>query len=138
LSIRDIAIEQVEPYAGGDMARCACEGPHIIVKPDAATTLGMAFHELATNSAKHGAFSAVDGRVQLSWTTDGKGVDRRLRLCWREFGGPTVNTPARRGLGTRMLEHGLAIELGASAELQFHPTGLWYALTAPLASVESP
>jgi two-component sensor histidine kinase len=137
LSLRDIAVEQVGPYAGDDMRRCTCDGPNIVVQPEAATALGMAFRELATNSAKDGAFSSATGRVQLSWTIEGEGASRHLALCWREFGGPAVKAPRRRGLGSRMLEQGIAIELGGRAELRFHPAGVWYSLTAPLASIES-
>jgi PAS domain S-box-containing protein len=137
LSVREVATEQVAPYAGASLARCSIDGPSFILKPSAAVALGMAFHELATNSAKYGAFSVPTGRVTLSWKAEGKEADRRLTLCWREFEGPLVNPPQRRGLGSRMLEHGLALELGGRAELTFHRTGIWYSLVVPLPLVES-
>jgi two-component sensor histidine kinase len=41
-------------------------GPEVRVTSGTAVVLGMAFHELATNAAKHGAFSIPTGRVRLS------------------------------------------------------------------------
>ncbi len=136
VSLREIAAEQVAPYTGIGQ-RCTFDGPAFLVRPSAAVALGMTFHELATNSAKYGAFSVPDGRVELAWAIEPGSTGRRLTLYWREFGGPPVDPPQRRGLGSRMLEQGLAHELRASAELRFARTGVEYRLLAPLASVEA-
>lgn len=136
VSLREIAAEQAAPYLGSSR-RCTLDGPAFLLRPGAAVALGMIFHELATNSAKYGAFSVPEGRVELAWTIEPGKTGRRLTLFWREFGGPPVEPPQRRGLGSRMLEHGLANELRGRAELQFDRTGVIYTLAAPLASVEA-
>ena len=135
LRLRDVGVEQVTPFVSGDSARCTFRGPELQLKEKAAVNVAMTFHELATNSAKYGAFSAPDGRVEVSWITEGHGATGRFRLCWREFGGPRVIRPPRRGLGSRLVEQALPGELAAHAELCFHKTGVWYSLDAPLASV---
>ncbi len=108
--------------------RVRLEGPaRVRIGPREAQALALALHELATNALKHGALSAPGGRVALLWrTAEAPGSDR-IALDWTESGGPPLaGPPARRGFGTRLLERGLARDLGAGAEveLDFAPTGL--------------
>ena len=42
-------------------------GPDIALPARDAELLSMAFHELATNAVKHGALSAKDGRIYITW-----------------------------------------------------------------------
>jgi two-component system CheB/CheR fusion protein len=135
--LRDLLLEEAEPYANG-ADRVAIEGPDVKLTPSASLALGMAFHELATNAAKYGALSVPAGRVQVQWqVADGDG-ERRLRLEWRESKGPTVVPPKRRGLGSRLIERGLAHQLNGAAQLHFEPTGVHFSLDAPLALIEVP
>jgi len=80
----------------------------------------MAFHELATNAAKYGAFSNDTGTVHVRWTVE----PGRLKLCWEERGGPAVGEPQRRGFGLRLVEYGLAREISGKVSLDFRPEGL--------------
>jgi two-component sensor histidine kinase len=111
-----------------DPARCRIEGPEVRLSPKTALSLTMAFHELATNAVKHGAWSTPQGRLAVTWTAGGG----RLHLEWRETGGPPVSPPARRGFGSRLIERGLAAELDGLAELRFDPGGLVCVIDAPL------
>jgi two-component sensor histidine kinase/PAS domain-containing protein len=102
--------------------RFTVEGPAVHLDSKRALALGMGFHELATNAAQYGALSNATGTVAISWeiAPDGKS----LKLTWRESGGPQVAHPARRGFGLRLIEHGLARELGGMVRLDFAPGGL--------------
>jgi two-component sensor histidine kinase len=94
------------------------------LSPAQAQTLSLALHELATNAAKHGALSGVNGRVVVTCQEEPGG---RIDLQWIESDGPPIaETPTQRGFGTRLLEQALARDLGASAavELRFAPNGL--------------
>ena len=77
------------------------DGDDLKLGPVMAVTLGMAFHELATNAAKYGALSASGGRVRVAWRTCAHG---RLHLEWQEMDGPPVLPPRRRGYGSRLIE----------------------------------
>ncbi|HEY5722110.1 MAG TPA: HWE histidine kinase domain-containing protein [Allosphingosinicella sp.] len=110
--------------------RIMIEGPDLVLSPKAAVSLVMALHELGTNAAKYGALSAPSGRVTLGWrVADGE----RLRLEWRERGGPAVTAPGQRGFGFRMIERALASDLAGSARIAFEPEGLVCGIDAPLA-----
>jgi len=118
-NLSDVVWRALKPY---DTMRCTVEGPPIRLAPKRALALGLAFHELATNAAKHGALSTGTGRVKVCWNTDPE--TGRLKLCWQETGGPQVSSPERKGFGLRLIERGLSHELSAQVRLQFPPEGV--------------
>lgn len=118
--------------ANGDAGRIGLFGPPIRLGPNAAVTLNMAFHELATNAMKYGALSARAGRVDIEWALDDGAGD--ITIDWRESGGPAVAMPTRRGFGSRLIEHGLPREMDGEAHLTFLPSGLWCHLRLPLST----
>jgi PAS domain S-box-containing protein len=108
--------------------RVEIEGPDLLLSPKTAVSLGMAVHELCTNALKYGGLSVPEGRVEVRWRIE----DGRLKLVWRERGGPEVREPETRGFGTRLIERGLAAELGGTATIAFERQGLVCAVDAPL------
>lgn len=129
-SLGEIVRKAVEPFC--DKSRYLASGPEIRLNPRTAVAMALAVHELATNASKYGAFSNPDGRVSIEWSND----DGRFSLIWRETGGPPVAQPSRHGFGSRMIERGIAAELGGTAELDFARTGLVFRITAPMPSPE--
>ena len=103
-------------------ARFKVEGPAVHLDTKRALALGMVFHELASNAAKHGALSNADGLVKVTWTLEPDG--KLLKLCWEEEGGPRISQPQRRGFGLRVIENGLAREISGKVTLNFRPQGL--------------
>jgi two-component sensor histidine kinase len=133
-SLRDLLLQELEPYGTGDTARFVIEGPDLVVKPKAALTLGMAFHELATNAAKYGALSKPAGQVRVEWEVVSASAARGLRLKWTESGGPPVKERERKGFGSTVIERGLMLELEAEVHLNFNPSGLICAMEIPLSA----
>ena len=107
-------------------------GDDVRVEPNTALALGIAFHELATNAVKYGAFSNEVGSVAISWTTEHDAEGDRLRLLWQETDGPEVQAPTRKGFGSRVIERGLAHQLGATTQMDYRPTGLVCLIDFPL------
>ncbi|HZZ31743.1 MAG TPA: diguanylate cyclase, partial [Phenylobacterium sp.] len=70
--------------------------------------------------------------VSLTWALEGEGEARRLKLIWRETGGPPVGAPGMPGFGSRLIERGLASELKADVRLLYAPSGVVFSLIAPL------
>ncbi len=91
----------------------------------------MAVHELATNATKYGALSVPAGTVAITWTVT-PGDTPHPTLRWRERNGPPVATPTRRGFGTRLIERGLAQDLGGSVRLTYAPEGVVCTMDVPL------
>jgi PAS domain S-box-containing protein len=132
--INDVITSQLEPFC--TMDRCQISGPSFLLKPMAVQYLGMAIHELATNSAKHGALSINSGRLEVTWTVGNNGSgENRLKLRWQERGGPAVARNDARGFGRQVLENLAPIALGGTGKLCLAPEGVVWTLEAdgPLA-----
>jgi PAS domain S-box-containing protein len=112
--------------------RVVVQGEDIMLRPRAVQTLGLVLHELATNASKYGALSVPDGGVEVRWSTMDDG---RLRLSWRERGGPQVRPPLRSGFGRRMIEGAVAHDFAGEATLTFAPEGVSCEITIPLEGV---
>jgi two-component sensor histidine kinase/integral membrane sensor domain MASE1 len=130
--LRAIVDGAIQPFDAG-RERFRVSGPSAWLEPQAALALAMALHELGTNAAKYGALSAPAGQVTLAWTVERNGDDGLdLELSWREAKGPKVTPPTRKGFGSRLLERGLAAELGGTVAVDYRPAGLVCTMTAKL------
>jgi two-component sensor histidine kinase len=128
-SIEVLIRKSMEPF--GSAYRC--RGPEVFLNPSWGTNLSLVIHELATNATKHGALSVPRGRVTVVWCRN----ETTLRLRWREWRGPVVSAPQRRGFGLRLL-HAIARDGEQEPKIEFRPTGFSYELTVPLAEAIQP
>lgn len=133
-SLADVVQQTLAPYvaAGASTGRLDLNGPDVRLGPNAAVTLTMAFHELATNAAKYGALSVETGRVEVHWNADDPRNPRVIEINWRESGGPPVIAPSRRGFGSRFIEKGLAREFDGAVDLHFAEGGVLCRMRMPL------
>ena len=123
VTVLDLVKAQLEPFCAPD--RCDISGPPAMLKPMAVQYLGMAIHELATNSAKYGALSTAKGRLAVNWSlTANAGEEARMRLTWTEVGGPPVRRSGRIGFGRQVLERLAPSALDGTAKLTFRSNGL--------------
>jgi two-component sensor histidine kinase len=133
-SLTTVLSRTMTPHGAG---RVDLKGPDLRISPKMALALAMGVHELATNAVKYGALSVDKGQVEIEWRLEDpdKGKDRskaaRLVLEWRERGGPKVTPPKTLGFGARLLERGLAHELGGEVEIRFLPAGVRCLISAP-------
>lgn len=111
------------PYddQGAFSGRVRVAVPRMGVGERTATSLAMVIHELATNSAKHGALSSDAGSLDIT----GKADDEIIMLTWAETGGPELaEEPTLSGFGSRMMKRNLEGQLGGSIHYDWQPTGL--------------
>lgn len=99
--------------------RVSLQGPAVRISPKQALALSMAFNELLTNAIKYGSLSNTSGRVVLSWQ-----CSDACSVRWEERGGPSASPPDHQGFGLRVLNRGLASELGHPVDLRFEPAGV--------------
>jgi len=111
-------------------------GPPMSLAPRAAEVIGMALHELATNSLKYGSLSVAGGSVDIGWSPDEEGSG--LKLWWRESGGPAVTEPTRTGFGTTLIRDVPQHNLGAKVELTFRPEGVCWELRCDDSALAKP
>lgn len=120
---------QVAPFQPVGEGRLSIEGPAFRLSSQAAQTLGLVFHEKATNASKYGAFSDDAGRLAINWTIDGE----NLELVWRETVKDAKGLSERRGFGTHLIDRVLGRALGADINRTFHADGLESRFKIPLA-----
>lgn len=126
--LRAILEHETEAYGP---TRISLNGPPVSLEPAVVLSLGMIFHELATNAAKYGALHTPDGRILIDWGLADQ-RQRKLKLSWREIGGPKVAAPARKGFGSRLIERNIRHDLAGEIDLVYAPEGLIAELTVPL------
>jgi PAS domain S-box-containing protein len=115
----------------GELAPCMkdgntqIDGPDVELAAKAAQSLSMVLHELATNAAKHGAWSNRHGRVSVCWQKhfDGEATSK-LVLDWREEGGPPVIVTNYVGYGTSVIREIIPYELGGTVDHEFLTGGV--------------
>jgi PAS domain S-box-containing protein len=122
----DLVKAALEPFGigNGRSEHFIIAGSNIRVSPKVALALGIAFHELATNAVKYGAFSNKAGSVLISWTIEPSPEGKQLHLRWQEKDGPPVAPPSRKGFGSRVIERGLAHELESTVDLDYRTEGI--------------
>ena len=102
-------------------------GPNIALTAVHAEALGLALHELTTNSIKYGALSAARGRVAITWRVEKGSKPFNASFEWQEFGGPKIKVPPiRQGFGTRVLDKIVALSLGGQAHTDYRTEGLYW------------
>lgn len=126
--LEEIARRELAPYVTDN---AEISGLPVLLKAEAAQAIAMVLHELATNAAKYGAFSKLDGRLSLRWRWLRNGSHGRLAIEWQEIGGPPVVTPSRLGYGTSLIRELIPFELSGSANLEFASGGVRCRLEIP-------
>jgi PAS domain S-box-containing protein len=123
-SLHELAQAQLAQYLDGAGSQVVIEGPGIVLKPEAAQSLGLAIFELIDNAARYGALSVPQGRASLKWQRRPVGAGGGVEIAWTEEGGPGVATPERRGFGSLVIERNLARAAEAEVDLAFTQNGV--------------
>nr|WP_279306677.1 HWE histidine kinase domain-containing protein [Microvirga solisilvae] len=128
--LSDVLEAELRPHGGVDQKRITTQGEPVKLKPQQALSLGLAFHELATNAVKYGALSTSQGRILIAWR---QADNTDLVIQWQEQGGPSVGKPERQGFGTRLIDRSIAHELGGSVDMNYAPSGVECRIRIPMA-----
>lgn len=131
IPLRELVCSQLSFFSHLIDRRIFLRGDHVVMKAATAQNLGLALHELATNSAKYGSLASETGKVTISWwwaSTDGD--EQIFHFQWVETGGPKVNPPTKRGFGTTVIERSLGY-MGAHVETIFDEKGYRCSLSVP-------
>lgn len=110
------------------------DGPEVLLPGKVAPYLSLAVHELGTNALKHGSLRVRDGKVAVSWAQN---RPDRVRLSWRERGGPAptsgpASAPGRDGgFGLLLLTKVFEGATGGEVDMEFGRDGLRWTATIP-------
>jgi len=120
----DLLAILLAPYddMGDFHGRVRVSVPKLGVGEDAATTLALVIHELATNSLKYGALSASTGMLDVSCTSH---EVNEVVVVWTERGGPPVVAPTPpAGFGSKMIVRSMARQLGGAIAFNWSKEGV--------------
>lgn len=121
--LSSLAKSVLKPYG----EQCSLIGAPVSIDRNAITPMVLFLHELATNSVKYGALSAIGGTVTLQWASD----EKMVGLRWVEEGGPPISSnPRRIGFGSQMIDR-LMASIGGQIEREWRAQGLAVDLRFP-------
>ena len=126
VEVSDLLATELAPFLDSQH-RAVVRCPPMTASSRSANGISLIVHELFTNAVKYGAFATPTGRVAVDCSASA-GV---ATITWRESGCSGVKA-IKRGFGTTLIER-VATDLGGSAALNFHPTGLEAVITIELA-----
>jgi two-component sensor histidine kinase len=119
----DLLTVLLAPYddMGAFSGRIRVSVPRMGVGEQAATTLALVVHELATNSLKYGALSSLTGTLDIACAAH----DTEVVVVWTERGGPSVAAPSGEGgYGSKLLNRSMTLQLGGSIHCDWSPEGV--------------
>ena len=132
-SLNSIIQHELAAYCGEHGSRVVISGPSKIIGPQAAQSIAIVIHELATNALKYGALSVPEGRVRVEWSLK---PNQDLNVCWTETEGPRVMPPSREGFGTRAIKTMVKNQYG-DVHFNWHATGLVCLIDIPFEQLEN-
>jgi PAS domain S-box-containing protein len=130
VNLADLVHSQLAPYA--TTANTTIGGPDVTLTPIVTQAVAMALHELVTNAVKYGALSNPSGHVAVNWHQPVDEEASRVKIEWRESGGPPVVRPAKAGYGTSLIREMIPHELGGTVDLAFVTDGVCCRIEVPL------
>jgi two-component sensor histidine kinase len=128
-------LDELQSAQAADDPRVILKGRAAEIPYGAAQLVGLAIHELATNSIKFGVLSsnAAAARLSISWSV----TPALLVVTWQETGVAVLApAPVRMGFGWSFIEEALPYQLGASTSFDLAPGRLTCKMSIPLSDRE--
>lgn len=122
-----LVLNQVAGHLGKGLAPPLITGPDPAVGPNTTLHLGLALHELITNSATFGAVSQGSANIVLDMEATGDGY----AMTWTEHLRAPRDDPAGSGFGRAILSHIVPRALNGAAELDIAPDEVRYRVAWP-------
>lgn len=132
VDLEDMLFDELLTVHFQDSENCTISGPSVRLPSEAAEWIGLAFHELTTNSIKFGAL-AQDKALTIRWTLEKDAGGPVLDFHWVESGITLVGSAPRPvGFGRQLIEEVLPYQLGASTSFGLSPGKLDCSIRLPL------
>ena len=132
VDLRTLLNAELAAYSDRGHGNVVLRGPLVSVPARLVVALSLIAHELATNSAKHGALGRVGRQVTIAWSLEDDAGQQRLLLHWRETGGAEVTSPVKHGFGTELIEQSLCKAIRGKVQVDYHADGLDWRMELPL------
>lgn len=129
IALNDLLAQLALPYAFSEQGRITIEGDMLPCAVAHVMPMSLVFHELVTNSLKHGALSVPQGRVNVFLSKN----DDDMQIVWRETDGPEIaHEPSQRGFGSRLKQMSIEVQMQGSYTETWDKSGLVCIINLPL------
>lgn len=134
ISLNELLTRLTQPYVFSDLERISIEGDALSCPVAHVTPMSLVFHELMTNSVKHGTLSVPQGHVRIELSA----YEDFMRIEWRETGGPQImQEPSQRGFGSRLKQLSIDVQMRGSFKEIWDKNGLVFVIELPLPDMPS-
>ena len=131
VEIEDVIRDELLTVSATEGPKLTIEGPPTLLAQRQAELVGLAIHELVTNSIKFGALGG-EGAMAIEWSVV-EGPTRSVALRWTETGIAIVApAPMRIGFGREFIEQALPYQLHAITQFNFEPGKLCCMIVFPV------
>lgn len=127
-SIRALLETALAPYRD----RVVFSGTDARMPADAAFSLSMALHELATNANKYGALSSPDGRLLIETRSEPDSLGNKVVVVWNESNGPPPPEAKAEGFGSKLISQVIERQLNGQVTREVQPHGLKLTIEFPV------
>lgn len=117
ITLKALAELHLKDFVDWPDSRLAVSGSATVIARDHVQLLGMALHELATNSVKYGALSEPDGQISLRAEDQASGVT----ISWKETSGAIKGSRKQSGLGASILTSVMERSMPATVHYHIQP-----------------
>lgn len=131
ITLSDLIEGHLEPFVASTDPKMSISGPQIMLKPQCVQTIGMALHELATNSSKYGVLAREEGRIEIGWSIDPGSPAPLLRLTWIEMSSLANWATHRSGFGSTVLTQLAPSMLGAETRYEITAGKVHWSIAIP-------
>jgi len=130
LSIRQLLDSELAPFSKIADDRVETSGDDLILNPEEALAVGLALHELVSNSVQYGALAVEDGSVKISIS---QGTNpAQAAFSWQENGSfDTPSEDGKTGFGRFLLETAIERQLNGKTDLRFGEGSVAFELKFP-------
>lgn len=137
-SVADLLMSQLNVIPHEDLVTIS--GPLVTVSPAAVQHLGIALHELTTNSMKYGVLGAGRGNIDVNWgIEESEEYGRSFYLRWEETAenaaAESTSSELLGGFGTVVLTRLASEAFGGTATYSATDSGVIWSLLAPTKTV---
>jgi len=138
ITMHELVKTEFDALVGMQPSQVSVEGPAVALPRESIQLLSLAFHELITNSLKHGVLKSAAGALAIRWRiAHPRAETRALDINWVESGNPSTKAGStHRGFGRILLERALPYQLGAKTNFSLERDGIRCSLEVPLADAQ--
>lgn len=129
-ALDELLSRELEQVLDKDADNSELSGPDVELDEKAVQSLGLTFHELATNALKYGGHDQERSSLSVTWNISGKRGSKMLNIAWHEKGIPSTE-PKSRGFGTKLIDASVRGELGGVIERIYGEQGFKAVISIP-------